>query len=462
MAEPRTLTIPALSLVALLGASGSGKSTFAQRHFCPTEVLSSDVCRGLVSDDENDQTASADAFEVLHFIARKRLAAGRLTVVDATNVQRDARQSLVALAREHYCIPVAIALDLPEGLCYARNQARPDRAFGPHVVHRQAQDLRRSLPGLEREGFRYVYVLRSPEEVEAAQVVRQPLAPDRRQERGPFDLIGDVHGCADELEELLGRLGYVAGDRLPGEGLASGPVYTHPAGRKAVFLGDVVDRGPRVLDCLRLVACMVRAGSALCVPGNHEDKLAHKLRGRNVQVTHGLERTVAEMAALPEAVRQQISREICKFVEGLTHHYVLDEGRLVVAHAGMKAAMQGRSGARVRSFALYGETTGESHEYGLPVRYNWVAEYRGKAMVAYGHTPVPEPKWLNNTICLDTGCTFGGRLTALRYPERELVSVPARRAYYVPARPLQAPPASALTAQQREDTLLDLEDMAGR
>src|SRR5438046_4476744 len=203
-----TIAIPELALVVLVGASGSGKSTFARRHFKPTEVLSSDACRGLVSDDENDQAATGPAFEVLHFIARKRLAAGRLTVVDATNVQPEARRPLVALARQYHVLPVAIVFNLPEKLCHERNQQRPERAFGPHVVRQQAQQLRRSLRGLEREGFRHVFILESVETVEAATLERQPLWNNRKHEHGPFDIIGDIHGCYDELIELLGMLGY--------------------------------------------------------------------------------------------------------------------------------------------------------------------------------------------------------------------------------------------------------------
>ena len=155
----REIDVPELSLVVLIGASGSGKSTFAAAHFAPTEVISSDFCRGLVADDENDQSASGDAFELLHFIAGKRLAAGRLTVIDATNVQPEGRKDLIGLAREHDVLPVAIVLDLPERLCASRNAARPDRTFGPHVIRRQRDQLRRSLRGLEKEGFRRVHVL---------------------------------------------------------------------------------------------------------------------------------------------------------------------------------------------------------------------------------------------------------------------------------------------------------------
>src|SRR5260370_235896 len=206
------ISIPKLSLVVLIGASGSGKSSFARRHFRPTEVLSSDACRGMVADDENDQAATGDAFAVLHFIAAKRLALGRLAVVDATNVQPEARKPLVALAREYHCLPVAIVLNMPEKLCQERNRLRDERDFGPHVVRQQHSQLRRSLRGLGKEGFRHIFVLETPEEVEAATVEHVPLYNDKRSEHGPFDIIGDVHGCCAELAQLLGRLGYVLGE----------------------------------------------------------------------------------------------------------------------------------------------------------------------------------------------------------------------------------------------------------
>jgi protein phosphatase len=402
-------------------------------------VLSSDFCRGLVSDDENDQSATNEAFDVLHYIARKRLAAGRLTVIDATNVQPEARKPLIALAREFHVLAVAIVFDLSERLCQERNRARPDRDFGPHVIRRQLQDLRRSLRGLEREGFRYVFTLETPTQVESAGITRTRLWTDRSDQHGPFDIIGDIHGCADELRELLDRLGYRP--TLDDTAFPAG-AYTHPAGRTAIFLGDLVDRGPNVPGVLRLVMTMVAAGSALVVPGNHDVKLVKKLRGRDVQITHGLAESLVQLEAEPPEFRQQVA----SFLDGLISHYVLDGGKLAVAHAGMRQELQGRSSAKVRDFALYGETTGETDEFGLPIRYNWAAEYRGKATVIYGHTPVPTAEWLNNTINIDTGCVFGGRLTALRYPERELVAVPARQIYAAPVKPLQAPPPT-LSAQ---------------
>ncbi|MBV8517413.1 MAG: polynucleotide kinase-phosphatase [Acidobacteria bacterium] len=451
------MKIPELSLVTLIGASGSGKSSFARRHFKPTEVVSSDFCRGLVSDDENDQAASQDAFDLLYTIVRKRLARGHLTVVDATNVEESARRQLVAIAREYHVLPVAIVLDVPERICHDRNASRADRQFGPHVIRRQTGALRRSLRNLGREGFRYAYVLRSVEEIDAAQFVREPLYNNRKHEHGPFDLIGDVHGCYDELVALLDRLGY--------ERTESG--LRHPAGRKAVLLGDLVDRGPKTPEVLELVMQMVQDEAALAVPGNHDIKLMRALQGKKVKVTHGLAESLEQLAQRPPEFRERV----VSFIDSLVSHFVLDDGRLVVAHAGMKQEMQGRGSGRVREFALFGETTGETDEFGLPVRYNWAADYRGRALVVYGHTPVGEPEWLNSTICIDTGCVFGGRLTALRYPERELLSVEAARMYYEPAKPLAATIEDAhasgaaprrRSAQQELDDVLDLEDVSGK
>ncbi|MEU1330718.1 polynucleotide kinase-phosphatase [Streptomyces sp. NPDC005865] len=436
----RTLPVTDLSLVVLVGATGSGKSTFARRHFTPTEVISSDFCRGLVADDENDQSASGDAFDVLHYIAGKRLAAGRRTVVDATSVQSDSRKQLIDLARAHDVLPIAIVLDVPEEVCAERNAARADRAGIPRrVIQRHRRELRRSLRHLEREGFRKVHVLRGVEEIEAATVVTERRYNDLSHLTGPFDVIGDIHGCAAELETLLGKLGYVDG--------------AHPEGRTAVFVGDLVDRGPDTPGVLRRVMAMVAAGTALCVPGNHENKLGRYLKGRGVQLTHGLAETVEQLAAESEEFRAQVR----EFVDGLVSHYVLDGGNLVVCHAGLPEKYHGRTSGRVRSHALYGDTTGETDEFGLPVRYPWAEDYRGSAAVVYGHTPVPTATWLNNTICLDTGAVFGGRLTALRWPERELVDVPAERVWYEPAKPLRTEAPGG-----HEGRPLDLTDVHGR
>ena len=452
--EPsHSLAVPDLSLVVLIGTTGAGKSTFARKHFLPTQVVSSDVCRGLVADDENDQAASPDAFDVLHYIAGKRLAAGRITVIDATNVQAESRKQLVRLAREHDVLPVAIVLDVPQRICVERNAVRADRSgMGAHVIPRQQRELRRSLRSLQREGFRKVHILRGPAEIDSAEIVLEKLYNDLAHLTGPFDIVGDVHGCRAELETLLTRLGYAL--ERDDEGHPVNAV--HPQGRTAVFVGDLVDRGPDTPGVLRLVMGMVAAGTAHCVSGNHEKKLGRALDGKQVKVGHGLQESLDQLAAQPEEFRARVRA----FVHDLVSHYVLDGGRLVVCHAGLPEKYHGRASGRVRAFALYGDTTGETDEYGLPVRYPWAEDYRGRALVAYGHTPVPASSFLNNTVCLDTGCVFGGALTALRYPERELVGVAAEQEWYAPVRPL-LPPGSRGPGGH-EGRPLDLADVAGR
>ncbi len=435
--------IPELSLVVLIGASSSGKSSFARKHFKPTEIVSSDACRGMVSDDENSVTVSDDAFDLARYITAKRLKNGLLTVIDATNVQPEARKDWVQLAREYHVLPVAVVLNMPEKVCEQRNALRTDRNLGKHVIPHQLSQLRRSLKKLKLEGFRHIIELRSPEQADAVQgIIRDRLYNNKQEEQGPFDIIGDVHGCYDELVSLLQILGYENAN----------DVWQHPAGRKAVFVGDLVDRGPKTPAVLQLVMNMVKAGSAFCVPGNHDIKLLKWLNGKQVQLTHGLQESVAQLMEQTPAFREQVKI----FLDGLISHYVFDSGKLVVAHAGIREEMQGRGSARVREFCLYGETTGETDEFGLPVRYNWASEYKGSAMVVYGHTPVPEAQWLNRTIDIDTGCVFGGKLTALRYPEKELVSVPALQTYSEPIRPLLPPAAPTTSLQQEFDDVLDI------
>ncbi|SEQ16985.1 polynucleotide kinase-phosphatase [Lentzea xinjiangensis] len=441
------LKIPDLCLVVLVGASGSGKSTFARKHFLPTQVLSSDYFRGLVADDENDQSASAAAFEVLHHVAAKRLEAGRVTVVDATNVQAADRAQLIEVAKRANVLPVAIVLDTPTEVCLRRNASRPDRDFGAHVVKRHRTALRRSLKSLGKEGFKRVHVLRSESEVDSSVIVYEKLLNDLRHETGPFDVIGDVHGCRAELEELLTELGYAIQRDEQGRAVGALP----PGNRKAVFVGDLVDRGPDTPGVLRLVMGMVAAGHALSVRGNHEEKLVRALRGHKVTVRHGLEKSLEQLAHETPEFRREAER----FCDGLIAHYVLDGGNLVVAHAGLPERYHGRASAKVRSFALYGDTTGETDEYGLPVRLPWANDYRGAAMVLYGHVLVPEAEWINNTMCLETGVVFGGKLTALRYPSREIVSVKAHQVWYESDRPLFTPPAV------REPDVLALTDVTG-
>jgi protein phosphatase len=449
------IDIPDFSLVVLIGSTGSGKSTFAAKHFLPTEVISSDYCRGLVADDESDQSISADAFDLVREIAGKRLKHRKLAVIDATNVRAAERKGWVELARKWHALPVALVFDPGIDICIARNKARPDRLFGGQVVQRMVSEIRRGLGGLQREGFRQVWKLSSVDSIEAATIIREPLWTDRRKETGPFDIVGDVHGCADELQALLARLGYRV-EWSDGQQNRNVTV-TPPEGRKLVFVGDLVDRGPNSPDVLRIVMSMTAAGTAYAVQGNHDRKLQRWLAGRKVAIAHGLQQTIDQLAGEDRGFRETVAT----FLDGLRSHVWLDGGRLAIAHAGLKEDMIGRGSGAVREFALFGETTGEIDEFGLPVRADWAANYRGSTTVIYGHTPVVRTDWVNKTLCIDTGCVFGGKLTALRWPEKEIVDVAAQRTWSEPVRPL-ATPAGTPPAQADADQVLDIKDVSGR
>lgn len=450
------INIPELSLVVLIGISSSGKSTFAKKHFKPYETVSSDICRGIIANDEGSQEATKDAFALLRYIIEVRLKNGLLTVVDATNIRPEDRKRLIQIARDQHVLPVAVVFDLPEKLCQERLANRTDRNFGNHVIRRQKQTMRKGLRGLKREGFRQVVSFKTQEEVDAVTgFERDKLYNDKKDISGPFDIIGDIHGCYDELYELLEKLGYKF--EKSEEAQLYKTKVTHSDNRKVIFLGDIVDRGPNSPACLKLVMSMVNSGIAYCVPGNHDVKLQKKLKGRNVSLKHGLEETIQQLENETEAFKQ----EVVEFIYKLTSHYIFDKGKLLVAHAGLREDMQGRASGAVRAFCLYGETTGEIDEFGLPVRQNWAADYKGSTKVVYGHTPVPEAQWFNNTIDIDTGCVFGGKLTALRYPEEELVSVEAKKVYCEPAKPLVVPD-NELSHQHEFDDLLSIDELLGK
>ena len=537
------LKIPELSLIVLMGASSSGKSSFAKKHFKATQIISSDTCRGLVSDDESSQEASGDAFDLLHFLVEKRLKRGLLTVVDATNLQPESRRKLIGISKKYHFASVVVALDIAEKILLERHRNRTDRDFSDRVIQNHHRDFRNSLRGLDRE-FKYAFVLRE-REMDTAVFNINPTWNNKKTVTGPFDIIGDVHGCFDELMELLEKLGYkielntdnsssntaktlengqsviarheateggnselktslrgtkqkneelkgvvnsesdVKNERVRQEvnaDLSSNNIdefkkyiIQNPEGRTAVFVGDLVDRGPNSPEVLRLVMQMCEEGKAWCVVGNHDDKLKRFLDGKDVKINHGLETTVEQLKAETADFKKKANR----FLSKLISHYVFDDGKLVVAHAGLCEDMQGRMSGAVRSFCMYGETTGEIDSFGLPVRINWAADYRGKAMVIFGHTPVPTAEWLNNTMDIDTGCVFGGKLTALRYPERELVDVPARAVYAASKRPFLLENEanllengqnteggtfsnSTLSAQQTADDVLDISEVLGK
>lgn len=421
------MKIPESSLVVLIGPSSSGKTTFSKKHFINTQVVSPDYCSYLISDKENDQLVSKQAYDLLYTIVDKRLGLKKLTIIDDINVLESDRYELLEIARKHNALTVAIVFNLPDYICLERNKTKIDRELDKDVIKYQINQVQFSLLNLKKEGFNYVYVLNSEREVNYSSVYINSLYCDRSFDHGPFDIIGDVHGCYDELVLLLKKLGYKI-EKIDGD-------YNieNPSGRKVIFLGDLVDRGPKIVDVLKITMQMVKEKKALCVQGNHDNKLYRKLIGNNVQIKNGLEDSLEQLKQTNESFLSDLKT----FLKHLESHYVLDDQKLVVVHAGMKEDLIGRSSKKVRSFALYGETTGETDEFGLPIRYLWAKDYKGKALILYGHTPNKEIKKMNNTINIDTGCVFGNKLTAYRYPEGDFVEVIAKASYSQPSRPIK-------------------------
>jgi protein phosphatase len=416
-----TITLPQEALVVLAGPAACGKSTFAGRHFAATQVVSSDRLRGLISDDDADQTVSRMAFHLLYELVGMRLALRRLTVVDSTALGAQTRRDLLYMG-QRYHMPVVLVLFIADAaLCRERDRHR-SRRVGLTTIERQLMMLQEAVHRVPHEGFDRVFMVDARHN-DQVQVRYEGSPVDRGDVPGPFDIIGDIHGCYDELTTLLGDLGYSPDHRADG-------VWSHPAGRAAVFLGDLTDRGPASVPVLRLVSAMVQAGCALYTPGNHDNKLLRYLQGRKVRVGHGLEQTVRELNALPPAQRAALVEATVHLIQDAPMYLVLDDWRLVVTHAGIQAWMIVQVSPRIQSFCLYGDVSGETDEQGFPIRRDWARDYRGPAAVVYGHSVTPEPLWVNNTINIDQGCVFGGALSALRWPEREIMQVPAHRVYF--------------------------------
>ena len=424
------ITVTEPGLVLLVGATGSGKSTLASRLFKPTETVSLDRCRELVADDPDEGSATPAAATVAEAIIEARLRRRLLTVVDATNVRNEDRRRWIAAAERTHTLVTAIVLDPGPGFCHRAGKDRAGRRYNPKAVEQHHALLRRDQRKLNKaNGIRHTYWLSSPEEIEGASLVRRRTYNDLRDVHGPFDVIGDIHGMTDELEALLAKLGWSV--MWNGEGEARSASLSHPEGRKLVFVGDACDRGPRSRDALLLMRGAVQSGVGYAVASNHDARVSRWLRGNQVSETGGIETTQAEFAGTSEEYRKSFG----EFLDALPAHYVFDGGRLAVAHAGLEEAMLLGASKPMREFAVYGPKTapvgGEKAE-----RVDWAADYRGKTAIVYGHVACDEATWFNNTICIDTGAVYGGDLTALRWPERELVSVRASAAYADLEKPL--------------------------
>lgn len=414
--DANTIVLPGPVLVVLCGISGSGKSSFARDNFSPTQIVSTDDCRAMLSDDASDQRISGRAFDLFHWIIAERLRLGRVTVADSTALTKRARAVLLKLARENGRPAVLLLFDTDVNDCVKRDELRV-QPVGRPIIEAQHAKFRKALTDIQAEGWDEVITVQTGAGTKEAPHVRFGSF-DLRHERGPFDVIGDVHGCTDELLELVSLLGYKSDE----DGIS------HPHGRKLIFLGDIADRGPKNAEAFSLVMNWVRSGNALYTPGNHCNKLMRYLQGRKVTQSNGLEMTVTQVEAR-ERREPGFKSRLLDFISAAPIYLWLDGGSLVVAHGGIKAGMIGRDDRFVQTMCLYGDITGKANPDGTPVRLDWGAHYRGEAAVVYGHTPVARPEWRNNTINIDQGCVFGGYLTGLRWPEREVVQVKARAVY---------------------------------
>jgi protein phosphatase len=231
-----------------------------------------------------------------------------------------------------------------------------------------------------------------------------------------YDIIGDIHGCFDELLQLIDKLGYTKVNDIP----------IHPEGRQLAFVGDAMDRGPDSVKTLNFMFRLQDARKLIYSPGNHCNKFYRYAKGNSIQLKHGIETTVAELEKLSSDKRHFFLKRYVEFYETLPLYQVLDNKKLIIAHAGIREnLLDSTNRKKIRSFVLYGDTTGEIHPNGRPVRRDWAKHYHGRSFIVYGHTPVKEARFVHNTVNIDTGCVFGGQLTAIRYPEKEIVAMPS-------------------------------------
>ncbi len=381
----KVIKIPEKCVIAIIGAPKSGKSTFANKYFQSDEIVSSDMLG--ITNQQN------------------------ITVFDDRNISKIDRQRIINVAKRTNREAIAIILDLPIEVLLERNKKLPY----PKPKNKEIISLSKNIKDVEKtileESFAKVYVLNSQEEIDELEIIREKLPCNKKDINGPFDIIGDIHGCNKPLNQLLQQLGYQKDDN---------DTFYHPEGRIAIFAGDMVDKGTGNMATLKIVINMVNNGTGMAVIGNHDDRLLRYLTGNEVDTTHGMQNTIAELKNQPESFKV----EILNFLQNLPSHLVLDEEKLVVVHAAIKPEFINKNSKAVREFCMYGQTEGDLNSFEVPTRiFEWTKSFTGKTTIVYGHTPSWEVKKLSNTYCVDTGCVLGHKLTALRYPEMEIVNV---------------------------------------
>lgn len=407
-------------LLVLVGPSRAGKDTLLRRWFgdSPLQIISADQCRAEIVDDPNCQTIHPDAFALFHHKLDLRMKHLQLAVANATNLKSEDRRALLALARKWHYPAIAVVLDMPLPLVVQHNTAASDRRIPWRTIKRHQCLLKETLhprSGIFREGFAAVHVL-GPADLDTATLQIGPH-PTALPDDGRYFIIGDIHGCCQELRALLERAGFVPNGRGG---------YAHPEGVRILALGDLTDRGPDSAGVLRLLF----ASDALWVPGNHDWKLYRYLKGRPVTVSNGLALTIAQLDSLPAPERTSLVSEYCARYEALPPYYMNQS--LCVAHAGLPADMQGRLSRYVQGICLYGDTMPDPAAPDRFIRRDLTAAYTGERLLIKGHDALPEVRRTGNVLEIDTGCVFGGKLTGVFYPGLETVQVQALDTYAEP------------------------------
>jgi len=333
-----------------------------------------------------------------------RLERGLLTFLHLVRPAFDEIMKLAKIAKKNF---------VPFHVLGKVDRNKPDKVINLRIRKR-----------LRRQGVKNVFLTEDKKEWETLSFRFKRMPTRMLDEHGPFDFIGDVHGCYQELIALLDKLGYVASETIINGSMHKR--YFHPQKRKLVFLGDMVDRGPASDKVMELILELSNQNMAYAVLGNHDEKFLRYLKGNPVKVNSGLEKTISQFVGKSEEFKNNLIR----FLKSLPSHYVFDNGEIVAVHAGIREDMQGKDKREIKDYCVFGEPGEKKKDDGLPVRQDWGRDYEGTAKVVYGHTPVKEPFWVNNSIDIDSGCVFGGKLTALRYPENELLSVNSLDTYY--------------------------------
>ncbi|TDL78498.1 polynucleotide kinase-phosphatase [Peribacillus frigoritolerans] len=437
------IVLPYAGIVLLIGPSNSGKSTLLKRmiekrEILPSEVISSDDFRVLVSDiefidwrdrpkDEADsllgdyQSISKEAFSMMDSVIDARCRLNKLTFVDATHLHPDDRKRYLSLARKNNVPIISIVMDIHEDELLIRDEQR-DNPRGKRRIRQQYQTFKKEKRFIKKEGYMSVYTIKETDNLE----FNRRSNPIEKDIESGIDIIGDIHGCYEEMILVLEKLGYHQNQ----DGL-----YLHPEGRKFVSIGDIMSRGPQSLKTMLFFCEHVSKNLAYMIDSNHGWKIARWLDGRNVTLNHGDEKVEEEFNVYEKEAGSEKAEEAKKtlkaFLLQAPSHYVFTKNgvqTLICTHAGIKDEFIGKQSEAISDFCRYGDTDGFD-EKGKPIRKDWYISHKKKALIVWGHDPKPAPLLINQTINIDQGVVFGGALTAFRYPEGEFISVKAKQDY---------------------------------